>query len=210
VEEGSGRAQSDYHMSPEAQSAARYMVQHNWLRDGVAEEQAAAVIDRELVALREDLAKARTRADEKCAIAAEVLEVGAKISAENGVLRRERNDLRQQISDAKDAFDRIRALAGADDTVPRAAEDIVAERINLLTAERDEWRRVVGNTREHRHVDASPDAGLPARILEAYIEEGEMVSEPPELAAMMNGWQSERNAILRAALARLGALEDLP
>lgn len=31
-----------------AQSAARYMTQHNWMRDGVAEEQVAAVIQREI------------------------------------------------------------------------------------------------------------------------------------------------------------------
>lgn len=43
-----------------AQSAARYMIQHNWLRDGVAEEQVAAIIDREsngeIAQLREQLA----------------------------------------------------------------------------------------------------------------------------------------------------------
>lgn len=30
--------------SPEALAAARYMIQHNWLRDGVAEEQVAVII----------------------------------------------------------------------------------------------------------------------------------------------------------------------
>lgn len=47
--------------SPEAIAAARYMLLHNWLRDGVAEEQVAVVIDRELVGLRqqnEDVDKA--------------------------------------------------------------------------------------------------------------------------------------------------------
>lgn len=33
-----------------ARAAARYMLQHNWLKDGVAEDQVAAIIDREMVA----------------------------------------------------------------------------------------------------------------------------------------------------------------
>lgn len=44
-------------MSTQALAAARYMKQYNWLRDGVAEEQAAAVIDREIGPLLADSAR---------------------------------------------------------------------------------------------------------------------------------------------------------
>lgn len=64
-------------------------------------------------------------------------------------------------------------------------------------------RTVVGNRQELRFVDATPDADLPRRILEAHLDESETVSSPPELGEMMNQWRIERNAILRAALAKL-------
>ena len=60
-----------------------------------------------------------------------------------------------------------------------------------------------------RHVDMTPDAALPRRILEAYLDDtywtdntgGVEPSNP--LCVEMNKWREERNAIIRAALADL-------
>lgn len=66
-------------------------------------------------------------------------------------------------------------------------------------------------TRESlRWVDMTPDEGLPARILEAYIDEahwegtGGAGPEHP-VVVEMNRHREERNRVLRAALDRLGA-----
>lgn len=76
-------------------------------------------------------------------------------------------------------------------------------RVRQLERELADAKRVIGNRTEMRWVDASPDAELPRRILEAHIDDPHTVSDPPALAQMMNGWQAERNAILRAAIAKL-------
>ena len=106
--------------------------------------------------------------------------------------------------------------------------DLAAERDRLLAevahgevvrkgliSQRDSLKESLGNMRDHIHVDATPDAELPARILSAYIDESVTVSEPPGLGQMMQQWQVERNAILYKALqdlaaaGRLSLLEDI-
>src|SRR5690348_7664403 len=84
------------------------------------------------------------------------------------------------------------------------AENAKAERdylLNLWATEID--RRMLGNRRDHQFVDATPDAELPRRILSAYIDDSKIISTDDTLSQMMNGWQDERNTILRAAIAKL-------
>jgi hypothetical protein len=77
--------------------------------------------------------------------------------------------------------------------------------VDALHEENASLKRTLANFRECRGVDASPDPELPMRVLEAYIEDEIVVSEPSTLGKAMNAWQAERNAILRAAIARLQA-----
>jgi hypothetical protein len=64
---------------------------------------------------------------------------------------------------------------------------------------------------EIRFIDATPDEGYIRRILEAYIDDSyysdNTAGLPPEneVCKMMNKWREERNALLRAALARLAS-----
>lgn len=67
-----------------------------------------------------------------------------------------------------------------------------------------------------RHVDGTPDAGYPLRILEAYRQEcdcrwsttGDMDEGTRTLCEMMNKHCAERAMILDAAIARLQQPED--
>lgn len=78
-----------------------------------------------------------------------------------------------------------------------------AER-DTLRVEVEQYRRYV---REHRYVDATPDDGLVARILESYIDESYVTDNtlglPPDnpLCVQMNADQAKRNEIIRKALA---------
>lgn len=86
-----------------------------------------------------------------------------------------------------------------------AAQARVAE----LSQENTELKRMLDSRREMRFVDASPDEGLAARILAAYIDYGTTESNPPLLGELMNKWQAERNAIIEKALADLARADAL-
>ncbi len=74
-------------------------------------------------------------------------------------------------------------------------EEMEGERARVV-----EYQRMLDSRKDQRFVDASPDAELPVRILEAYIDGGIVESEPSQLGELMNKWQAERNQILRAAI----------
>jgi hypothetical protein len=87
----------------------------------------------------------------------------------------------------------------------KAEAAATASRLAEVEQQLADYKFVLGNRRDHQFVDASPDAGLPVRILRAYIESGSTLSEPKELGELMNKWQADRNGILLAAIGRLSA-----
>jgi chromosome segregation ATPase len=88
----------------------------------------------------------------------------------------------------------------------KAAESALAS----AEAQLADYKFVLGNRRDHKFVDASPDAELPVRILQAYLEEGHTVSMPEEIGKLINKWQAERNVILREAIDRLAQPSPSP
>jgi hypothetical protein len=72
-----------------------------------------------------------------------------------------------------------------------------------LAAAKQEVERYQRHVREKIYVDCTPDDGLPTRILSAHIDTTTTETFPPGLGEQMNQWQTERNAILRTALAQL-------
>jgi len=84
--------------------------------------------------------------------------------------------------------------------------------LEALQAEVTMYRR---HMQQARHVDMTPDDGMVARILTAYIDESTWTDNsfglPPDnpLCVTMMGWQQERNTLLRAALAKLEVPDEL-
>lgn len=76
--------------------------------------------------------------------------------------------------------------------------------IARLREQRNEAMKMLDSRREPIHgFDAMPDAGLPVRILEQYIGDEVIQSEPSFTGELMMKWQAERNAIIQKAISVL-------
>lgn len=74
----------------------------------------------------------------------------------------------------------------------------------------EDAQKIIASRREVNFgVDASPDEGLPVRILRAYLEDGYTTSMPARMGELINQWTAERNAILQKAIAKLSTETEI-
>lgn len=149
--------------------------------------------------------------------AREVREPGEKLKAQMDALEAENERLRAQSvaheivrNGAADAM----MVQQRDITKLRSRAESAESALAAAREENERLKRSMDNRREMRWVDMTPDAGLVARILSAYIDNtsctDNLAGLDPEsfVCKMMNEHTAQRNVLLNSALAALRARAD--